>query len=167
MTYYDIIYGINTYLYSYILLYIVIQLHIRRQGGEAGRQGTWQPALINIHMIMIKINININMIMIMIIIIAIMILLILAMIIMIVMIIAAGQADTQRLPMADEAGNNIFSLSLSIYTYMYVYIYIYIYHKWLRGADHYIFWQRDFSGTPVNLLVCSQTCQGTPFPPRR
>ena len=37
-------------------------------------------------------------------------------------------------------------------------------HYWDQCRFHF-FWQRDFLGTPVNLLVSSQKCQGVPFSP--
>ena len=43
------------------------------------------------------------------------------------------------------------------FVYIYIYIYIYI----------YVFSQSDLLGTPLNLLLFSQKCQGVPFSPIR
>ena len=75
---------------------------------------------------------------------------------------------------------------VQIYTYIYIiYIYIYIHiipapalrwrvgvesegDKWrsaLMGSLQYLCFWTEFLGTPVNLLVSCQKCQGVPFPP--
>ena len=76
----------------------------------------------------------------------------------------------------------IIIIIIYIYIYIYVYIYIYIFFFFfllllvvvfgkglmgsaLMGSLHFlfVFWQRDLLGTPVNLFLSSQKCQGTPF----
>ena len=55
-------------------------------------------------------------------------------------------------------------------TFVYIYIYTYIGKGQMRSAlmvslqnSVFLFRQRDFLGTPVNLLLSSQKCQGVPF----
>ena len=57
---------------------------------------------------------------------------------------------------------------------MYIYIYIHIHthrkrtwgqHSQSHCRSHVFVWQRDFLGTPANLLLPSQKCQGVPFSP--
>ena len=79
-----------------------------------------------------------------------------------------------------------------MYVCMYIYIYIYIGHRdpftrpgtgrsssegrafrsrnlvdgaLMGSLQMFMFFDRDFSGTPVNLLLYSQKCQGVPFSP--